>query len=185
MIEIGKKIRDVRISKGISQELLAEQAKVNLRTIQRIENNESKPRGNTLVLICSALQIDMDDLQVKEKIEIGPLILNGLFLVLFNLLFMLTISFLVMDSKANLNSRFGAILLSFFIPMFIVFLTTKTSDIQRVLKYGLGLVTAVPTLFFAQGLLGGFYAGTSTGLYICIIISIGTLYYGRALFRIK
>lgn len=185
MNEIGKKIKDTRISKGISQELLAEQAKVNLRTIQRIENNESNPRGNTLVLICSALQIELDDLQEKEKIEIGPFIINGLFLILFNLLFMLTISFLVMDSKANLNSRFGAILLSFFIPMFIVFLTPKTRDIERVLKYGVGLVIAIPTLFFAQGLLDGFYAGTSTGLYVCTIISIGSLYYGRALFRVK
>ena len=45
MNEIGKKIRDVRKKKGLSQEELAESAKVNLRTIQRIENNESEPRG--------------------------------------------------------------------------------------------------------------------------------------------
>ena len=38
MNEIGKRIRDIRKKKGLSQEELAESAKVNLRTIQRIEN---------------------------------------------------------------------------------------------------------------------------------------------------
>jgi len=43
MNEIGQKIREVRKRKGLSQEELAESAKVNLRTIQRIENNENEP----------------------------------------------------------------------------------------------------------------------------------------------
>ena len=45
MEEIGEKIREVRKKKGLSQEALAELAEVNLRTIQRIENNESKPHA--------------------------------------------------------------------------------------------------------------------------------------------
>ena len=47
---IGKKISETRKSKGLTQEELAELSKVNLRTIQRIENNESEPRGKTLFL---------------------------------------------------------------------------------------------------------------------------------------
>ena len=39
MNEIGKKIRDVRKKKGLSQKGLAESAKMNLKIIQRIENN--------------------------------------------------------------------------------------------------------------------------------------------------
>ncbi|MDT0555047.1 helix-turn-helix domain-containing protein [Patiriisocius hiemis] len=62
MNEIGKKIREIRKKKGLSQEELAESAKVNLRTIQRIENNESEPRGKTLTLICEVLDINAEDL---------------------------------------------------------------------------------------------------------------------------
>ena len=62
MNEIGKRIRDIRKKKGLSQEELAESAKVNLRTIQRIENNESEPRGKTLNLICDVLQINTEDI---------------------------------------------------------------------------------------------------------------------------
>ena len=59
---IGKKIREIRKKKGLSQEELAESAKVNLRTIQRIENNESEPRGKTLNLICEVLDINAEDI---------------------------------------------------------------------------------------------------------------------------
>tara|TARA_B110000902_G_scaffold51899_1_gene59812 strand:- start:214 stop:777 length:564 start_codon:yes stop_codon:yes gene_type:complete len=59
---IGKKIKELRKKKGLSQEELAESAKVNLRTIQRIENNESEPRGKTLNLICEVLDINAEDI---------------------------------------------------------------------------------------------------------------------------
>lgn len=62
MNEIGKKIREIRKQKGLSQEELAESAKVNLRTIQRIEKNESEPRGKTLNLICEVLDINAEDI---------------------------------------------------------------------------------------------------------------------------
>ena len=61
MSEIGEKIKEFRKAKGWSQEELAESAKVNLRTIQRIESNESEPRGKTLNLICDALNITAQD----------------------------------------------------------------------------------------------------------------------------
>lgn len=54
---IGKKIKEVRVKRGLSQEELAEASKMNLRTIQRIESNESTPRGKTLKLIYDALDI--------------------------------------------------------------------------------------------------------------------------------
>jgi transcriptional regulator with XRE-family HTH domain len=53
----GQKIVELRKSKGYAQEELAEKAKVNLRTIQRIENGENKPSGNTIKRICEALEI--------------------------------------------------------------------------------------------------------------------------------
>ena len=62
MSDIGNKIKDARKRKGLSQEELAELAKVNLRTIQRIENNENEPRGKTLNLICDALDLNIEDI---------------------------------------------------------------------------------------------------------------------------
>ncbi|MDO5981170.1 helix-turn-helix domain-containing protein [Flavivirga spongiicola] len=60
MNEIGIKIKEVRKRKGLSQEELADLAKVNLRTIQRIENNDNEPRGKTLLLICEVLDINAE-----------------------------------------------------------------------------------------------------------------------------
>ncbi len=61
-MEVGKKIKEIRKKKGLSQEELSEAAKINLRTIQRIEKNESEPRGSTLNLICQALGTNVEDL---------------------------------------------------------------------------------------------------------------------------
>lgn len=69
MNEIGKKIREIRKQKGLSQEELAESATVNLRTIQRIESNESEPRGKTLNLICEVLGINAEDILDYGKHE--------------------------------------------------------------------------------------------------------------------
>jgi len=79
MNEIGKKIKDIRKKKGLSQEELAESAKVNLRTIQRIENNESDTRGKTLNLICEVLNPNIEDILDYGK---QP---NKKYLILFHL----------------------------------------------------------------------------------------------------
>jgi phage shock protein C len=44
----GRRIRQIRINRGYSQEALAYLCKLNLRTIQRIESGHVKPRGYTL-----------------------------------------------------------------------------------------------------------------------------------------
>jgi len=50
-------IKTLRISKGYSQELLSERSGLSLRTIQRIENGESEPRGDTLLRLAKALEV--------------------------------------------------------------------------------------------------------------------------------
>ncbi len=84
MKEIGRKIKEIRKKKGLSQEELAENSKVNLRTIQRIENNESEPRGKTLLLICETLEINIEDLlDYGKKEDKNYLILFHLSVLLF------------------------------------------------------------------------------------------------------
>lgn len=69
MNNIGAKIKEIRKRKGLSQEELAETAKVNLRTIQRIEKNVNEPRGKTLHLICEALNLNAEDILDHGKTE--------------------------------------------------------------------------------------------------------------------
>jgi len=79
MKEVGSKIREIRKRKGLSQEELAELAKINLRTIQRIESNANEPSGKTLNLICEALEINIEELVEYGKKE------DKTFLMLFHL----------------------------------------------------------------------------------------------------
>lgn len=79
MTEIGKRIKEIRLKKGLSQEELADASKVNLRTIQRIENNETKPREKTLQLIFNALEIEIIE---REKKSIDKYLIWSSFLTL-------------------------------------------------------------------------------------------------------
>lgn len=69
METIGERIKAIRKQRGLSQESLSEQAGINLRTIQRIEKNETTPRGNTLQLLCQALDVPVDSIIEYEKEE--------------------------------------------------------------------------------------------------------------------
>ncbi len=69
MKSIGQKITEIRKQKGFSQEELAENAKISLRTIQRIEKNETDPRGATLKAVCDALGINIEDILDYGKHE--------------------------------------------------------------------------------------------------------------------
>src|SRR5690606_38072883 len=187
MTTIGNKISDIRKSKGLTQEQLAELSKINLRTIQRIENNENEPRGTTLQLICDALEINseilLDKSEKSKSRAIGSLIINGIFLILLNLLLMSVIGFLTLDSNANLNSFIGAFLLSFFIPFFVVLLTEKMNALERVFKFGTGFFVYIVMVLIVQGFTEGIRVGLRTGLFLCLIISIGILYYGKTFLK--
>lgn len=56
--ELGKKILELRLSKGLTQNELADLANVSLRTIQRIELAEVTPRSYTIKTIFSVLEFD-------------------------------------------------------------------------------------------------------------------------------
>ncbi|WP_081817388.1 helix-turn-helix domain-containing protein [Leeuwenhoekiella sp. MAR_2009_132] len=80
MRKIGEKIKKVRLKKGLSQENLAESSKVNLRTIQRIENNETNPRNKTLRLIFDVLEIEM--IENEKKFQLDKNLIGSIFLTL-------------------------------------------------------------------------------------------------------
>ncbi|MCI5903411.1 MAG: helix-turn-helix domain-containing protein [Blautia sp.] len=57
---ISKKLKELRISKGLTQEYVANMADVNTSHISNIENNRVKVSLNTLVQICNALDTTVD-----------------------------------------------------------------------------------------------------------------------------
>lgn len=64
---IGEKISQIRKEKAWSQEDLAERSGISVRTIQRIENNGSKPRPFTIQTLAKALDIEIATLLFKEE----------------------------------------------------------------------------------------------------------------------
>jgi transcriptional regulator with XRE-family HTH domain len=63
---LAVKIKEFRMAKGYSQEYLAELSQLSLRTIQRIENGETVPRGDTLNRLAKALEVSIDELTMLE-----------------------------------------------------------------------------------------------------------------------
>jgi transcriptional regulator with XRE-family HTH domain len=49
--DLGKKISELRLAKGLTQSELAEKCNLSLRTIQRIESAEVTPRSYSVKLI--------------------------------------------------------------------------------------------------------------------------------------
>ncbi|WP_067145645.1 helix-turn-helix domain-containing protein [Pseudotamlana agarivorans] len=67
-LNLAQRVKELRNRKGISQEILAEESGLSLRTIQRIENNETVPRGDTLKRLSIALDTSPDEI-IDWKIQ--------------------------------------------------------------------------------------------------------------------
>lgn len=63
---IGKKIKEVRLEKKLTQEYIADIVDVNTSHISNIENNRVKVSLSTLVQICNALNITVDYILAEE-----------------------------------------------------------------------------------------------------------------------
>ncbi len=59
---LGKKIKDLREQKNLTQEKLAEKAKLSLDYIGKIEVNINKPGLKALIKIANALEIHIKEL---------------------------------------------------------------------------------------------------------------------------
>lgn len=150
MKNIGQKIIDIRKSKGYTQEELAERAKLNLRTIQRIENGENKPSGNTIKLICEALDTSTEkiinygkkaDLKLLSLMHLS--VLTYLVIPIGNIIIPLIFWILKRDKVVDLDDK-GIRLLNFQILWtvltsitFFLALITATLEISPKPEYGI------------------------------------------------
>lgn len=58
----ANQIKNLRNRKGYSQEVLADKSGLSLRTIQRIENGETEPRGDSLKRLAEVFEVTPDEL---------------------------------------------------------------------------------------------------------------------------
>jgi transcriptional regulator with XRE-family HTH domain len=65
--ELGKKVLELRLSKGFTQNELAEKCNLSIRTIQRIELGEVIPRSFTLKTIFSVLDYEFYDAKTVSQ----------------------------------------------------------------------------------------------------------------------
>lgn len=163
MNKIGEKIREARKKKGLSQEELAESAKVNLRTIQRIENKENEPRGKTLNLICSVLNINVEDLlDYGKQIDKSYLVLFHFSVLAFlvipigNIIIPIILWINKKEKVIGLN-RLGKNVLNFqiiwsilyYTAMFILFINQKYFDVMLYSIVFLTLINLLLPIIFA------------------------------------
>ena len=60
--KISQAVKDLRKREGLSQEKLAEKSGLSLRTIQRVENEDTEPTGDTLMRIAATFNVTPDEL---------------------------------------------------------------------------------------------------------------------------
>ena len=111
--KLSERVTELRNRKGFSQEVLAEDSGLSLRTIQRIENGETTPRGDTLQRIAKGLGVTSEEL-IDWKLE-----KNDSYLALLNIS---ALSFIIFP------------LLGIIIP--IVMWISKRKEVSKVDKIG-------------------------------------------------
>lgn len=142
---LSARVKELRTKKGMSQEILAEESGLSLRTIQRIENGDSNPTGESLKRLSNALNVNPDELidwTIKEdKKSLVFLNLSALTFLFFPLLGIL-VPFIIWTSKKDkikninqlgkdlINFQITWTLLLFLIP-FLSFLLSKTSLLEN------------------------------------------------------
>lgn len=102
--ELAKQVQKLRKKRGLSQELLAEESGLNLRTIQRIESGTSEPRGDTLKRLATSLNVSTDGITdeaiIKDQEYLVSLNLSSMSFLMFPLLGIL-VPLIMWISKKN------------------------------------------------------------------------------------
>ena len=127
METIGHKISEIRKRKGLTQEELSDLSKINLRTLQRIEKDETEPRGDTLKRLCNILEINIEDVLDYGKTEdlryvkfFHLSVLTFIVIPLGNIILPLILWLTKRDRIVNLNDQ-GTDLLNFQILWSLIF----------------------------------------------------------------
>ncbi|MHC1704294.1 MAG: DUF4870 domain-containing protein [Tenuifilaceae bacterium] len=142
--ELAIRIKELRNRKGFSQEELSEKSGLSLRTIQRIENGETEPRGDSLKRLAMAFGVSADEIidwQIYEDNNVLMLLnfsqLGFLAFPILGIIIPLSIWILKKDKVKSVNS-IGKSILNFQITWTIVlFLSYLVWGLNLVLHLGL------------------------------------------------
>ena len=145
MKSIAEALQEARTQNSWTQEELAHHSGLSVRTIQRIESGEVRPRISTIALLSGVLKLDLtqlfDEQQKKSNWDKRlHLVFHWAVVVGLNFIVMLVVSYLNFDLGANLNSRIGSWMLSFALPFFIIFISPSDRAAQRFFKFGFALL---------------------------------------------
>jgi len=116
-------------------------------------------------------------MELSQRTSIATSIVNVVSLIILNLVIMSIFGYLTYDSLATINSRVGAFLLSFFLPFFIIYKTREMSGLERLVKFGTGLMMYI----ISSSIINGFPHAFTSGLVPSLTIALGMLYYGGKL----
>ncbi|MGM0408738.1 MAG: DUF4870 domain-containing protein [Bacteroidota bacterium] len=174
--ELQKRVKELRIKQGLSQEELADKTRLSLRTIQRIENGESIPRGDTLKRLSVALQSTPDNLidwQVQEDKNIVTMLsltqLGFLVFPLLGIIIPLAI-WILKKEKTKYVDTVGKSILNFQITWTIVLFSLY-------LVYGVNMIFHlgfIPfSMFSVLLIIGGLY------VYNLIMIIKNTIWFNK------
>jgi transcriptional regulator with XRE-family HTH domain len=160
---IAQNIRELRVLKGLSQEKLAELAQISLRTVQRIENNETEPRGHSLLQIANALNTTPEQLgsavndqndnptQYNDKTYLTVLNLSALSFFIYPLLGILVPFILWIMKRGQINNinRTAARLLIFQTMCCVLLAVTLVMKIMH-WPYGHIMFAFIPGLYITN-----------------------------------
>jgi len=154
---LSARVKELRKQNGMSQEVLADDSGLSLRTIQRIENGETNPTGDTLKRLSNALNVNPDELidwSIKEdKRYLIFLNLSALTFLFFPMLGIL-VPFILWTSRKGkikninklgrdlINFEITWTIMLFFIP-FLLFLLSKLGLLESLTLHIIFTVTGI------------------------------------------
>ena len=205
--ELGKRILELRKSKGFTQEELVEKCNINVRTIQRIEAGEVSPRNFTIRTILEALGVDTDaffgtSIHEEEKITLSKEKSNqlttswigGIFFAVFAMLGVIyeaIYSYDSVDGETVLWSIYGILLLVsvfFFLRGYKVLGDLWNNRILVVATYVYFIsefLFIVATITFTVFEFDSSFAELVTGIPILMIVGIGEILMGIGILGLK
>lgn len=156
--QLATRIKELRNQKGISQEFLAEESGLSLRTIQRIENGETNPTGESLKRLANALNVNPDELidwSIKEDPKFLTFLNLSALTVLFFPLLGILVPFILWTSRKGKIKNINKIrkgLINFEISWTIVLFFTPIS-LFIISKTDLAENITLSTFFITVGIL--------------------------------
>lgn len=206
--ELGKRISKLRKERGLTQEELVEQCKINVRTIQRIEAGEVNPRSYTVKIILEALGEDLNEIKKEvsteksnilwTKKDLKTLHNSWVFGVFFAIITFTCIMLEIYFEVSNLNQFW---VLPFRVPLSILLIATLwsflkgykliakkfTNSLLLNAVYIYLVVTVFITIlnFFIKG--SGLISALEIilGVFFMIIFGIGEIIMGLGILKIK